>query len=361
MKDITKKTSIFFLITLFYLQNAKTQVVLQADGPGNTYELITSVLAPGFDPVEEPDCSHTIFGRHIDELFDSELNTNVFRFYSHKTPDNDRCINFDRQRTEIKTYDKSPDNLLGVEGETVVYKWKFKLDSNFQPSQSFTHIHQLKAVGGTEEGLPLFTLTPRKGNPDKLQLRYTETTITTTLDEIDLSLLKGVWVAVTETITYGESGAYSIEIIKIANGNQLFSYNNNDIRNWKTGADFIRPKWGIYRSLNNPDDLRDEVVLFADFSIEEAVLSTNDYITQKNEIVIFPNPTSKQLTIKGITTQDFDEIVFYTYLGEKIVQKKQLITTNIDVSFLKDGLYFMLIKNKNRILKSIKFLKNKEL
>ena len=45
----------------------------------------------------------------------------------HVTPDNDRCINTDRQRNEIKSYDKSPDNLLGVEGEEVVYKWKFKL------------------------------------------------------------------------------------------------------------------------------------------------------------------------------------------------------------------------------------------
>ena len=54
----------------------------------------------------------------------------------------------DRQRMEIKTYDKSPDNLVGVTGETVEYRWKFKLDSGFQPSASFTHLHQLKAVGG---------------------------------------------------------------------------------------------------------------------------------------------------------------------------------------------------------------------
>ena len=32
---------------------------------------------------------------------------------------------------------------------------------------------------------------------------------------------------------------------------------------------FIRPKWGIYRSLINSQDLRDEIVRFASFSIEE--------------------------------------------------------------------------------------------
>ena len=56
------------------------QVVLNADGAGNTYELINSVLAPGHDVIEAPDCNHTTFGRHIDEIFDADLNSNVFRF-----------------------------------------------------------------------------------------------------------------------------------------------------------------------------------------------------------------------------------------------------------------------------------------
>jgi len=49
----------------------------------------------------------------------------------------------------------------------------------------------------------------------------------------------------------------------------LFSYSNSNIRTWKTDADFLRPKWGIYRSLKDADNLRDEAVLFADFSIKE--------------------------------------------------------------------------------------------
>ena len=121
------KAIVIVYILLFSLENF-SQVTLDANGPGNTYEEITAVLAPVYDPVEEPDCNHSSFGRHIDEIFDADLNTNVFRFFMHVTPDNDRCINTDRQRNEIKSYDKSPDNLLGVEGEEVVYKWKFKLD-----------------------------------------------------------------------------------------------------------------------------------------------------------------------------------------------------------------------------------------
>jgi len=358
-----QKIGILFLSIVLSLQISTAQVVLNADGSGNTYELITSVLAPGFNPVEDPDCSHTSFGRHIDEIFDSELNTNVFRFYIHKTPDNDRCINFDRQRNEIKTYNQSPDNLLGVEGETVVYKWRFKLDSDFQPSQSFTHIHQLKAVGGSQASMPLFTLTLRKGSPDKMELRYAETTSQTTLDEVSLSLFKGIWVEATETITYGESGKYAISISRIDNGTELFSYTNDSIRTWKTNANFIRPKWGIYRSLNDADNLRDEIVLFANFSIEETdgVLTIDNYLLENKNIIAFPNPTSKVLTIKGISLEDYDEIILYNTLGRKIFSKRMMNTTTIDISFLHDGIYFMLLKNENQVVKSIKLVKNSNL
>ena len=90
-----------------------SQVTLEANGPGNTYELINSILAPtGGDVVENPECIHPEFGRHIAEVWDADLNKFVFEFYIHVTPDNDRCINFDRQRVEIKTYDQSPEHTL---------------------------------------------------------------------------------------------------------------------------------------------------------------------------------------------------------------------------------------------------------
>ena len=244
-------------------------IVLNADGPGNTYELITSVLAPGFDPIEVPDCSHPDFGEHIDELFDNDLNTNVFRFFIHTDPDNDRCINFDRQRNEIKTYDKSPDNLLGVENETVVYKWKFKLPAGFQSSPNFTHVHQLKSVGGSLESMPMYTLTTRKSSPDRLELRYAETDTQVTLAQTELAPLIDVWLEVTETISYGVNGTYEIDIKRVSDDSILFEYTNNSIVNWRPNADFVRPKWGIYRSLINAQDLRDEALLFANFSIEE--------------------------------------------------------------------------------------------
>ena len=256
-------------ITLEKEADPSNAVILSADGPGGTYSLIKSVLAPGYNPIETPDCAHPAFGDHIDEVYDDELEANVFRFFIHTNEDNDRCIKFDRQRNEIKTYGHSPDNLLGVQNETVVYKWKFKLPDGFQSSPNFTHIHQLKSVGGDLESMPMYTLTTRKGSPDRLELRYAETDDQDTLKQTDLAPLIGEWLEVTETIKYGSSGTYEIQIQKVSDSTVLFEYSNNNIINWRSGAEFVRPKWGIYRSLINAQDLRDETVLFANFSIEE--------------------------------------------------------------------------------------------
>ena len=248
-------------------EETSNAVVLKADGPGETYELITSVLAPGYNPIETPDCGHTEFGDHIDEIFDNILNDNVFRFFIHVDKDDDRCIKFDRQRNEIKSYSKSPDNLLAVEDETVVYKWKFKLDAEFQASANFTHLHQLKSVNDEFNSMPMITFTAR-GSSNQMQLRYAEFGSQTTLKSESLDLFRGKWVEVEETVEFSNPGSYVLTM-KTLDGTTIFNYTNNSINMWREGADFIRPKWGIYRSLNTAEDLRDEIVLFADFSIEE--------------------------------------------------------------------------------------------
>jgi len=356
------------LIALMILSRSVTsQALLQADGPGETYELINSVLAPGFDVVEAPDCNHESFGRHIDEIFDEELNTYVFRFFLHTEPDNDRCQTFDRQRNEIKTYSKSPDDLLGVLGEEVVYKWKFKIDEDFQSSTSFTHLHQIKAVGGAEESTPTITLTARKANPDRLELRYAEAFDQVTLDQIELDDLKGIWLEVTETIFYGEadSGSYDLEIRQWSNGNLLFGYQTDSIRMWKTDADFLRPKWGIYRSLNDANSLRDESVLFADFSIEELDKSVEPIDTTTtvlslphvlNELDVYPNPVLDQLNFSDYVVSTYSNFVLYNNVG-KVVSNHVITTNSATLDNLPNGLYFAVFSSGLVISTPYKILK----
>jgi len=331
------------LLCLFSVQLGYGQVELNADGPGNTYELITSVLAPGQNPIEVPDCNHLEFGDHIEEIFDTDLNTNVFQFHIHTTPDDDRCRTFDRQRNEIKSYDKSPANLLGIENEKVVYKWKFKLTAGFQSSPNFTHLHQLKSVGGSLAGTPMYTLTTRKGSPDKLELRYAETDDQITLTKVDLAPFIDTWLDVTETIIYGTSGTYEIEIKRVSDDTVLFEYSNHSIVNWRPGAEFVRPKWGIYRSLANAQDLRDEMILFANFSIEEIALSTSVKEELKNnELVVFSNPVTNTIYIKDLP-KEINLIKIFSIDGRKVMDKNidSQTALNLDVSVLPKGTYIL--------------------
>lgn len=298
-----------------------SQTTLSADGPGNTYSLITSVLAPGYNPIETPDCNHTNFGDHIDEVWDSVLGANVFRFHIHVSPDNDRCINMDRQRNEIKSYDKSPDNLKGTQGEVVEYSWLFKLPNGFQSSSNFTHIHQLKSVGGNLASMPMYTLTTRKSNPNRLELRYAETDSQITLAQEPIASFLGHWLQAKETIQYGSYGSYSIVISKVSDSTVLFNYTNDSIVNWRTGADFVRPKWGIYRSLNNPQDLRDEQVRFNDFTVHEIGMVAIDESVPPSGISIEPNPSNSHIKLSGFSEKS-GTITVYNGIGKVFYERE---------------------------------------
>ena len=243
-------------------------VRLNADGPGNTYQLLSSVL--GGTAHEVPDCGHLEFGPHITEEFDSGLNKNIFAFFAHVTPDDDRCGATDRQRTEIKTYGSSPANVKAFNGDEMLFKWRFKLAAGFKPSSSFTHIHQIKAGDGTNDDSPLITITPRYGSPNKLEIIHTGNTSATTLGKVkivELAPFEDTWIEAIEKMKFGTNGTYELVLKRLSDGVVLLSYSTNSMDLWRTAATFIRPKWGIYRSLNDSGRLRDEKVLFADFVI----------------------------------------------------------------------------------------------
>lgn len=293
------KNTIFYGIALMSSFATNAQVTLNADGPGGvgTYELITKALAPGTTngAVEAPDAIHPDFGRHITEVYDNDLKKYVFEFNLHVTntpPDNEPVKGkTDRQRVEIKSFEPSPDNLKGITGETVQYKWRFKVPAGFKPTKNFTHIHQIKAVDG-DDGNPLFTLTLRKmlNGSNKLELIYVkdEATKMTKYQTVNMSLFEGIWVEATETIKIGLKGTYDLTIKKVSDGTVLMNYSNSNIQTIRTaylskiGASysansFIRPKWGMYRSLKDIADMKDETMRFSDFSIQEIIpLSKKD-------------------------------------------------------------------------------------
>ena len=252
-----------------------SQALLNANGTTDTYTLINSILAPGATAEETPDAYDPSFGPHIKQVWDSDLGKYVFEFYLHiDVPlelQDEATGDTDRQRVEIKTYAPSPDSLKGVTGETVKYKWQFKVPTGLQPSLNFFHIHQVKAVDGLDSD-PIFTLTPRyNASGNIMQLIYVDSySNNTTETTASLSLFENTWVEATEQIRIDSvHGSYSIVIKKVSDGTTLLSYSNNDIQTIRYNNTFIRPKWGIYRSLSSISYLRNETMRFNSFSIQE--------------------------------------------------------------------------------------------
>lgn len=272
----TKQSRITLGITLilliFFFQNTTAQVFLTAESNQDPYSLIKS---KGYG-IEETSLHTGV--KHVTQIWDEDLNKYVFVFTMHKDTDGDGDKRGDRQRLEMKTYGPSPENMKAGYGETHYYRWKFKLDKDFQPSPNFCHIHQLKAGDGPDAGAPIITITPRYGSPDKLQLIYTPSSGEPgrgTLKQVDLNPFKGEWIEAIERVVYSDPGEYHLVLRRINDDAVLFEYESNALDLWREGSTFIRPKFGIYRSLNSLSYLRDEQVLLADFSLTEGTTFTS--------------------------------------------------------------------------------------
>ena len=259
---------------------------LVADGNDEgTYALIT---AAGYG-YETPDTSgehaEAPF-RHIKQSYDKRLKKNVFDFYLHIDNDDDRgkANVTDRQRNEIKTDGHSPDSLVAQYGETLQIRWKFRLPAGMKTTTKFSHIHQLKGIdnkeGTADVSLPAITFTCRSLSSGKQQMQvlYTASNVesngaTTYLARADLADFLDEWVSVTETVTFADEGSYSVVINRMYDGKELVKVENYKLDLWRTGCTGMRPKWGLYRNFGEKrsmaDQLRDEILKFADFSIHK--------------------------------------------------------------------------------------------
>jgi len=270
-----------FIFGLLLPHLAYSKTILHADGITAPYELINDVFGGGSSAIEVPDCSHDSFGPHITQEFDSTIDDHVFAFHSHIKGDNDRCIVFDRQRNEIKTNEHL--NLTASENDFMTLSWNFKLDEKFQPPYSFCHIHQLKAVGG-DDSMPIITITPRKSIPDELQLlQYDSKGVLIFLETVPLAPFLGQWIHASAKVTFGHNGTYDIQLTRWSDGEVLLTYSSENIDFWRNDTNFVRPKWGIYRSVQEAVLSRDEKVLFHDFCVG---MGTDDMCSVNHSSII---------------------------------------------------------------------------
>jgi len=359
-KNFLGKISCALLILCGTGSFVNAQTVLNADGVTDTYQLINKTL--GGTAYETPDlCSHQDFGPHIMQAWDDTLSQYVFEFYIHRDEDKDCATgDLDRQRNEIKTYQPSPQELLGYPGDLVEYKWMFKLPAGFQPSTAFTHIHQIKPVGGDDSN-PIFTISPRKSNPyNVIELIYIDNNNTTTKPvNARLSDFLDEWVTVTEQLFVSSTaGRYSVTITRNSDGKVLLTYANDNILTIRTTNTFIRPKWGIYRSLNDSVDLRDEVVRFADFSLNKIDPSGIQIPIQNSiEVRVFPNPVSSTATFSYVLPSATQVSISIFNISGQLVQyilhdvehSAGEYTQPIDVAGLNPGIYLLRFATKDNV------------
>lgn len=255
---------------------AKTTMTLKSDGPNqglDAYQLIQNFA--GKRAIEAPDLylgNHTD-SQHIFERFDDIVGNHfVFTIHRDLDKDRDKFVRFsDRQRNEIKAYARSNDQLKGFKGETLLYTWKFKVGEGMTVSKNFSHFFQLKSVDDGV-GMPILTLSgANRKKQDLFALAHAAVQKASLLRTIAWQDIRGKWLQVKCKVTYRDNGSLSIEITDLQSQTKVLSYSNDNIDMWRgTKAEhFVRPKWGIYRSLKSKELLREkeEEVSFADFSV----------------------------------------------------------------------------------------------
>ncbi|MFO0952199.1 MAG: heparin lyase I family protein [Isosphaeraceae bacterium] len=244
---------------------------LDADvsGPDDAYTLIRRALGP--KSIETGDflgACHRDF-THIRQDTDDVVGDH-FVFFMHLEQDCEPVHpedNPDRQRCEIKVAE-SAGHLQGKEGDTFSYSWLFRIDGQMPVSKHFTHLFQLKSVGG-DDGHPVVTITGEKeGGVDTLQVRWSPSEADTVLARHAWASARDRWLQVWCQAKFARDGFLKLSVKSLAEGTTLLHVDRQGLSLWR-GGEFVRPKWGIYRRTDDPANLRpdEESVRFARISI----------------------------------------------------------------------------------------------
>jgi hypothetical protein len=238
-------------------------VCLNADGPGgeDAYALVYRVLGP--DALDNfPDNLHMPPVRHLREEVDDVVGPH-FVALIHRDIDLDHLQN-DRQRVEITVHAPGPARLKGQDGLTLTYSWRFKFAPNLKTSSAFSIFFQLKSEGGNWSA-PIVALTAHGNNLEIHQIGNDGASHT--LAGTAFLPLRGLWLEGFARATFSHQGAFYMTVKK-PDGTTVLEANAPHADMWRDG-DFTKPKWGIYRSLNDRGALNasEDTVAFANIGI----------------------------------------------------------------------------------------------
>jgi len=165
--------------------------------------------------------------------------------------DRDSTGGGDRQRTESKGMVRGGSALKMVDGETWRITYEMFMPATLHGTSKFTHIFQLKTPA--TNGGPWVTMSlSRSGSTERLRLRAFSTDGSPDIGGTDLAPLRDKWITVELTFKIGPSGTGRL-LIRNGTGSGAPVVVDSS----RTGVtipdegDYVRPKWGIYRSVES--------------------------------------------------------------------------------------------------------------
>jgi hypothetical protein len=255
---------IAFLFTSLLCGKAEPKILgeikLQADITSGKKAIPQVQAAFGKYSIESPELfegNHRDF-EHLTVEKDKEMGAS-FVFYLHRDKDGDRDKawpnGMERQRNEIKGYQSSPATLKAVRGEVTRYHWYLKIDESFTITKSFCHFFQLKPVKGKNSSDPLVTLSGSivRGKP-QLELRWWSKDGSDRISVADWEDSRGKWLECECISRLDEKGTIRFSV-RSTDGAIRFGHELKNFNSWRPGSSFVRPKWGIYRSLVNKKEI----------------------------------------------------------------------------------------------------------
>lgn len=180
--------------------------------------------------------------------------------------DRDTTGGGDRQRTESKGMVQNGVIQKMHNGETWVIGYDMYMPSTLHGTSKFTHIFQTKTPA--TNGGPWVTLDlSRSGSKELLRARAYSTSGAPDIASTDLAPLRDKWVSVQWTLTPGTSGTAAFLIRNGTGSAPIVAQGKLSKVNIPDQGDYVRPKWGIYRSVQSAKtDIIDTYLLFRNYT-----------------------------------------------------------------------------------------------
>jgi len=199
-----------------------------------------------FEGVEDDRKDSHRGARHI------SVQGNNFRFDMHRG-DRDGS---DRQRNEVKGMRAGSSTLTIAKGQTWRITYSMFIPSSLKATTSFTHIMQTKMPGNGTAPIMVMSLRKHAGTPT-IELKATSRN--GMVGSTNLAPLQNTWIDTEVEFTSDDAPRGRIRWVLKRGGTTVLDVQKSGIDTWL--GDRVRPKWGIYRSLNDAGAIQDTHLL----------------------------------------------------------------------------------------------------